>query len=155
MGGVQVHEHHLVRARQQRRALGQRDQRAAQHRVQLLHMPVAKRAQERPERRGGPELVEHHLVAGVPQPIHVLDRVRPRDHPRHQRHHLRRRVRPRAVGRPLDRHQLAHQLGQAHLLGQRHHRDQPPISAQVRVITRDVDRARGMRRLHLAGASSS
>jgi hypothetical protein len=46
---------------------------------------------------------------------------------------------------------LGDQLRQVDLLGQRERRDQPGIRDQIRVIERDIHRARGMRRLHLAG----
>jgi hypothetical protein len=66
MRGVQVHEHHLARAGQQWDTPGQRDQRLPQHRVELLHVPVGERPQERAQRRGSTDLVEHQAVAHVP-----------------------------------------------------------------------------------------
>jgi hypothetical protein len=44
---------------------------------------------------------------------------------------------------------------QTDLLSQRQERDQPRVSDQIGVIELDIDRSRGMRRLHLAGASSN
>jgi hypothetical protein len=106
---------------------------------------MSERPQERAQGRGGTNLAEHHAVAGLPQPIHVLDRVRSGDHPGQQRHHLRRRVRPSTVGRASDRDMLGDQLGQADLLGQRDHRHQPGIGEQIRIDEHNIHRASGMR----------
>ena len=122
--------------------------------VQLLHVPVGERPQERAHRRGGPHLVEHVPVAALAQPVDVLDRVRTRGHPRDQGHHLRVRVGARAVVRVHDRQVLQHQLRQPDLLGQRDHRNQPGITDQIRLVKRDIDRrsrhtVTASRRVHL------
>jgi hypothetical protein len=118
-------------------------------------MPMGQRPQEGVQGRRSPDLTEHDLVAGVPQPVEVLDRVRPGDHPGQQQHHLGHRVRPSTICRARDRHMLRDQLRQADLLGQSDHRHQPRIRNQIRVIEHDINHANRRGRLHLAGVPSN
>jgi hypothetical protein len=46
---------------------------------------------------------------------------------------------------------LGDQVGQIDLLGQCQQRHEPGVGEQIRVIEGDVDRRRGVGRLHLAG----
>jgi hypothetical protein len=145
VGGVQVDEHHLLGAGQQVDPLCELDQALAEHRIQLLHVPVGERPQERAQRRGSPHLVEQQAVPRVPQPVDVLDRVRSGDHPSQQRHHLRRRVGARTVRGVHDRQMIDDQLRQADLLSQRDHRNQSRVGHQTRVVERDINRRRRIR----------
>ncbi len=57
-------------------------------------MPEGEQAQERPQRRGRPHIVEQAAHAAVAQQVHVVDAVRARDHPADQREDLRGGVHP-------------------------------------------------------------
>ena len=105
---------------------------------------MGERPQEGAQGRGSTDFVEHDTVSGMPQPVDVVDRVRPSHHPGQQRHHLGSRVRPRAVGRAGDRHVLGDQLWKADLLGQRDHRHQSGIGDEIRIVERDIHRRGGM-----------
>jgi hypothetical protein len=65
------------------------------------------------------------------------------------------RVRPGTICRARDRHLLPDQLRQADLLGQSHHRHQPRIRNQIRVIEHDINHANRRQRLHLAGVPTN
>ena len=104
-------------------------------------MAEGEQPQERPQRRGGPDLVEQSGHAAVAQQVHVLDRVRAAHHARDQGEDLRRRVHAALRG---DLHMFPEQGWQAATVGQRHHRDQPGARHEVRIIEPDADRAAGM-----------
>jgi hypothetical protein len=116
---IDVNVGDLSGAAQQRRPPRQGREQAGSDRIQLAHVPEPERPQERAQRRRRPHPLKEPVHRAVPQQIHVLDRVRARDHPRDQRRNLDRRIR-RRHGQPL-----AQQLGQPGLLGQSHHRRQP------------------------------
>ena len=148
---VNVDERQHVRAGQQRCAAGQLRQQQPVHLPQLEHVPPGERAQERAQRGRRPDPAEQRRHRPVPQQVHVVDAVRPRDHPGHQAGHLQVRVHPAPVS---DGHVLTGQRGQASPLGQRHHRHQARPRHEIRVIKRRVDLGQLMQQSHLTGAPS-
>jgi hypothetical protein len=88
----------------------------------------------------------------MPQQPHVINAVRPGDHPGHQATHLHRRVHP---ARPGDPDMIGGQIPQARPLSEGHHRDQPGLRHQMRVIKRRVDLRELVQQSHLRGVLSS
>jgi site-specific DNA recombinase len=95
---------------------------------------TTERAQERPERRGGPDPTEDPIHPAVAQQGHVIDRVRPGDHPRDQRRHLQMRVHATAFQDP---HMVGDQVLEPSPLGQPQDRREPGTRHEVRVVERD------------------
>ena len=100
-------------------------------RVELADVTEGERAQKRPQRRGRVAAGKDLGHPAVAKQGHVIDRVRAGEHPSHQRGDLVSRVGAlvRRHGQPLRR-----QSGQARLLGQFHHGDQPRHRHEVRVV---------------------
>jgi hypothetical protein len=130
-GVVQIDAYWTVDPVHQRRVLGQPGQQAAGHGVELADMTEGELPQERPQRRGRIRAIEHGAHRAVPQQSHVINAVGPGDHARDQAAHLR-----PGVGALVGRHtqMLIGQHGQAALLGQRGHRDQPSARHKIGVI---------------------
>ncbi|MEV0375634.1 hypothetical protein AB0I10_38815 [Streptomyces sp. NPDC050636] len=103
----------------------------------LKCMAVGERAKERAQRGQGPHLVEGHGHRTVPQPLDIVDAVRLGAHRCHQRHHLCHRVRPAAVIRTLDPYRRCGRFRKPSPLGKTHHRDQPGIRHQIRLVEHD------------------
>lgn len=93
-----------------------------------------------PTQRGEhPDLAEQRVHRAVPEQVHVIAAVRPRDHPGYQVGSLTSASTSARTARP---DLLRHQLGQPSPLRQRHHRDQAHQQHQMRVIKGCVRRAR-------------
>jgi hypothetical protein len=149
---VDVNERQRARAGQHRRPPGQRDQELPARLLQLADIPPGIAAQVRAQRGRRPDPAEQPGHRAVPQQAHVVDRIRPGRHPGHQARHLQLRVDAALAARP---DVLRDQIRQPGPLGQRHHRDQPGVRHQMRVIERRVDLRELMQQLHVRGVLSS
>ncbi|WP_162908290.1 hypothetical protein [Allorhizocola rhizosphaerae] len=76
------------------------------------------------------------------QQVQIVDAVRAGDHARHNRRGLAARTSP---GRQVRTHPSVDQPGQAHLLGQLHHRHQPSTRHQIALVEPDHDTTGSMR----------
>jgi hypothetical protein len=88
----------------------------------------------------------------VPQHAHVIDAVRAGRHARDQARHFQVRVHPAG---PAGADVLRDQVRQAGALGEDHHRDQPGVRHEIRVIERGARPREGMQQLHLQGVLSN
>ena len=116
--------------------------------LQLQHVAPGKGPQERPQRGRRPQAAEHIPQGAMAQQAHVLDAVRPGGHPGHQAGHLEIGVHP---ARPGDPHLLTSQVTQARPLREGHHRDQPGLRHEMRVVKRRVNLRKLMQQSHLRG----
>jgi hypothetical protein len=82
----------------------------------------------------------------MPKQVHIVDRVRARDHAREQGADLDRRVGRR------HRQPLGKQLGQPGLLSQRQHGRQPGARHKIRLVEHRVDHGRVRGQLHRTDA---
>ncbi|MFE7613236.1 phosphotransferase [Streptomyces celluloflavus] len=120
-----------------------------------MDMAVGERAQEGAERGGGTDTAEQSRHRTVPQEVEVVggvDAVCACGHAAHDAGDLRVRRRTRAVPHLGQLALLRHQSRQTTLLDRPHHRDQPGLRDQIRVIERSGDRRRRMGNLHLGSA---
>jgi len=124
-------------------------QHPAMHRRQLGHVAVVERAQERAQRRGGPDPAERGRERAVAQQVHPVDVVGAGDHPRQQRPHLASRVRPDLRGHA---YVLVDQLLEPDVLGQPRRAHQPAVRHQIRVVEPRGRLARSVQQSHLRGA---
>ena len=152
VGGVDVDERHLTGARQQRGVCGQLGQEPAVDGVELEGMAVGEGAEEGAQRGRGTDPCEHGRHRTVTQHVKAVDAVRACGHAPHDAGDLGVRGRTRTVLRPGQSHLLGHQAGEPAPLGRPHHRDQPGMRDQIRVIERSGDRRRRMGNLHLGSA---
>jgi hypothetical protein len=134
--GVDVNERHGVLPGQQRGTAGQICQQHPAHLLQLEHVPPGEGPQKRAQRGRGPDPAEQRRHRAVPQQVHVIDAVRARDHPSSQAGELQAGVHPAPVADP---DMLVHQGSQARPLRQGHHRDQPRLRHEIRVIKRRMN----------------
>jgi hypothetical protein len=95
-------------------------------------------AQEGAQRRRCADVVEDTAHAAVAQQVHVVDRVRARDHPRDQGEDLRGRVRGAFPGQGETFNQ---QRCQAAPVRERHHRHQPGTRHEIGIVEPRRDRA--------------
>ena len=110
------------------------------------------RAQVRTQRRRGADPAEQGVHRAVPQHVHVIDAVRARGHPGDQARDLQVRVDAALAGR---RDVLRDQLAEPGALRQGHHRDQPGVRHEIRVIERCVRLREAMQQSHLQGVLSN
>jgi hypothetical protein len=149
---VDVNEGQGARARQQRRTAGQRDQEFPARLLQLADVAPGIGAQVRTQRGRRPDAAEQRAHRAVPQQVHVIDRIRPGSHPGHQARHLQVRVDPALAAGP---DMPGDQIAQPGALRQRHHRDQPGVRHQIRVVEGCVRPGQAMQQSHLTGALSN
>jgi hypothetical protein len=97
------------------------------------------------------DAAEQGIHRAVPQHVHVLDRVRADRHARDRARHLQVRV-DAALAARAD--VLRDQFLQPGALSQGHHRDQPGVRHEMRVIERRAGLRQGMQKLHLQGVLS-
>ena len=109
-------------------------------------------AQVRAQRGRRPDAAEQRGHRAVPQQAHVIDRIRPGGHPGDQARHLQVRVDPALAARP---DVLRDQVRQPGALRQGHHRHQPGVRHEIRVIERCARLREAMQQSHLPGALSS
>ena len=132
---VDVQEHPLVGAGQQRGALRERDQMRASHRGELVGMPEGELAQQDPHCRGRVHLVEHPGRAAGAQQVRIVDAVRAAHHARDDRGQLPGRVdRPGPHPRAGQLDVLADQPRKTGLLSQFQHRNQARRRHQVLLV---------------------
>ena len=106
----------------------------------------------RAQRRRGAHPAEQGIHRAVPQQVHVLDAVRPGRHARDQARDLQVRVDAALPARP---DVLRDQAAQAGAPGQGHHRDQPGVRHEIRVIERRARPREAMQQSHLQGVLSN
>jgi hypothetical protein len=140
-GVVDIDEHQLIGAGEQRGHRRESGQQTGGHGIELADVAESEPAQERAQRRGCPHLVEHPVHAAVAQQINVGDRVRTRDHPADQGGDLCGGVRGALPGQgePLDQ-----QAGQPAASRQGHDRYQPDTRHEVGIVEPHADRSTGM-----------
>jgi hypothetical protein len=132
---VDVDERQHIRAGQQRRLPGQLRQELPARLLQLGYVPPGIGAQVRAQRGRGADAAEQRAHRAVPQQVHVIDVVRAGGHPGDQARHLQVRV-DSAVAARAD--VLRDQVAQPGALRQGHHRDQPGVRHEIRVVERCV-----------------
>jgi hypothetical protein len=88
----------------------------------------------------------------VPQQVHIINGSRASGHPGDQARDFHVRVDPALAARPDVR---GDQLAEPGALRQRHHRDQPGVRHQIRVIERCVRLRQAMQQSHLPGVLSN
>jgi len=109
-------------------------------------------AQVRAERGRRPDAAEQRAHRAVPQQAHVIDAVRARRHPGDQARHLQVRVDAAFPARPDEPRD---QLAETGALRQGHHRDQPCMRHEIRVIERCARPREAMQQSHLQGVLSN
>jgi hypothetical protein len=149
---VDVDERQHFPAGQQRRLPRQARQEPPARLLQLGDVPPGVRAQMRAERGRRPDPAEQRAHRAVPQHVHVIDAVRARGHARDQGRHLQVRV-DAALLAGTD--VLRDQARQPGAPGERHHRDQPGVRHEIRVIELSADPRQRMQQLHLQGVLSN
>ena len=149
---VDVNERQRSRAGQQRRLPGQRDQELPARLLQLADVSPGIAAQVRPQRGRRPDTAEQRAHRTMPQQVHVIDRIRPGGHPGHQAPDLQVRVNAALAARP---DVLRDQIRQPGTLRERHHRHQPGVRHQIRVIKGCLRPGQAMQQSHLTGALSN
>ena len=149
---VDVDEGEDARAGQQRRLPGQLRQELPARLLQLAHVAPGIRAQVRAQRGRRADSAEQGAHRAVPQHVHVIDRVRPGRHARHQARHLQVRVDPALAAGP---DMLRGQIAEPGSPGERHHRDQPGVRHEIRVIERCAGLREAMQQSHLQGVLSN
>jgi hypothetical protein len=92
---IDIDKHHPVRIRQQRCVPGQVHQHGRRDLVELPDMTIGERAKEGAQRRRRTDPAEQPSHPAMPQPIQIINRVRPGHHPSHHRSSLDRRIRIR------------------------------------------------------------
>jgi hypothetical protein len=92
---------------------------------------MVRAGQLRPQRGRRPDTAEQRAHRTMPQQVHVIDRIRPGGHPGHQAPDLQVRVNAALAARP---DVLRDQIRQPGTLRERHHRHQPGVRHQIRVI---------------------
>ena len=105
----------------------------------------------RAQRRRGADAAEQRAHRAVPQQVHVIDVVRPGRHPRDQARDLQVRVHPAFARADMLRDQAA----QPGALRQGHHRDQPGVRHEIRVVERCVRPRQAMQQSQLQGVLSN
>ena len=143
---VDVDEGQGARAGQQRRPPGQLRQELPARLLQLADVPPVIAAQVRAQRGRRPDPAEQRAHRAVPQQAHVIDRIRPGGHPGDQARHLQVRVDAALAARP---DVLRDQIRQPGALRQRHHRHQPGVRHEIRVIERCARLREAMQQSHL------
>ena len=96
-----------------------------------------------------PDPAEQHVHRAVPQQVHVIDRVRARGHPGDQARDLQMRVHAAFAAWP-DGSATRPASG---TVREGHHRDQPGVRHEIRVVERCVRLRQAMQQSHLTGSS--
>ena len=149
---VNINEREGFRAGQQRRLPGQLREELPARLLQLGDVPPGITAQVRTQCRRGADTAEQGVHRAVPQHVHVIDAVRARGHPGDQARDFQVRVEAALAAR---RDMLRDQVRQAGALRQGHHRDQPGVRHEVRVIEGRVRLREAMQQSHLQGVLSN
>ncbi len=106
----------------------------------------------RAERRRGADAAEQRAHRAVPQHVHVIDAVRARRHARDQGRTFRRAFTPQS---PAGRTCSATSSPRPGALREGHHRDEPGVRHQMRVIERRDGLRQGVQQSHLRGVLSN
>ena len=109
-------------------------------------------AQVRAQRGRRPDAAEQRAHRAVPQQVHVIDAVRARRHPGDQARDLQVRV---DAAFPARADVLRDQVAEPGALRQGHHRDQPGVRHEIRVVERCVRLRQAMQQSHLQGVLSN
>ena len=149
---VDVDERQRARAGQQRRLPRQLRQELPARLLQLGDVAPGIGAQVRAQRGRRPDAAEQRAHRAVPQQVHVIDGVRARRHPGDQARDLQVRVDPAFPARP---DVLRDQIAEPGALRQGHHRDQPGVRHEIRVVERCVRLRQAMQQSHLQGVLSN
>ena len=150
--GVDIDERQRARAGQQRRLPRQLRQELPARLLQLADISPGIRAQVRAERGRRPDSAEQRAHRAVPQQVHVIDAVGACRHPGDQARHLQVRV---DAAFPARADELRDQLAETGALRQGHHRDQPGVRHEIRVIERCARPCEAMQQSHLQGVLSN
>jgi hypothetical protein len=136
---VDVDERQGARAGQQRRLPGQFREELPACLLQLGDIAPGIAAQVRAQRGRGADPAGQGVHRAVPQHVHVIDAVRARGHPGDQAPGFQVRIDAALAAR---RDVLRDQVRQAGALRQGHHRNQPGVRHEIRVVERCAVRAR-------------
>ena len=106
----------------------------------------------RAQRGRGADPAEQGVHRAVPQQVHVIDAVRARGHPGDQAPDFQVRIDAALAAR---RDVLRDQVAEPGALRQGHHRDQPGVRHEIRVVERCAGPREAMQQSHLQGVLSN